>query len=147
MSFEARSQVRTPDHLKGGKVTVKTKRGSSSGKSEDWAVVPRKNLHKYKSCQAACSTSCLAQLCPAPKRMVRTITKTKSIVKPNTITFHAGVGNNGVTIKEDEDSVLIEPKTVPILGLSYARYLGSGFSLGASVYTNETFTTNLGYSW
>jgi hypothetical protein len=150
LSSGARAQVKVPEHLKGGKVTVKTKRGSSSGRSEDWAVVKRKNLHKYKSCQAACSSSCLQQLCVAQKpktRLVRTITKTKSIVKQNTVTFHAGVGKNGVTLKEKKDSVLIEPKTVPILGISYSRYLGNGFSAGASVYTNETFTGNVGYSW
>ncbi len=141
---KAAEKYPTPKHLRGGQVTLKTNTGLWKGRSEDLAIVKRKNLSKYKSCKK------LMERCPMPvakTRMVRTITKTKKIIKPNTVTFHAGVGKNGVIVKDEKDSVLIEPKTVPILGMSYARHIGSGFSVGISVYTNETFTGNVGYSW
>lgn len=149
MPAKADSRYPVPEHLKGGRMELKTKRGTSRSTSEVTAWVKRKNLTKYKSCTALRTLT--EQKCGTqPKtRLVRTITKTitRKIVKPNTVTFHAGVGKNGVIVRDEKDSVLIEPKTVPILGMSYARQVGSGFSVGISVYTNETFTGNVGYSW
>lgn len=102
------------------------------------------------------------------KRKVRVIYK-KAKVKKNTIMLKLGVGNyispgdlettttfkrwnnrnhhhrrNSGSIKTVTDKITYSEETRPVLGLSYSRRLGNSFRLGASAYTNKTYTIDFG---
>lgn len=137
------AQTKAPAYLKGGKVTQHLNGRNATYSSDEIALVNRKNLGKYKRLYF----NLLKQKRGGSKYQIKRITRTVTVYRANLLFLHLGAGNNGVTIKKQGGALIVEEKKVPILGLTYARHLSSGFYAGMSGFTNEDFTGMVGYSW
>ena len=139
---EVQALAKAPSYLKGGKVTQHLNGKNSTYSSEEIALVNRANLGKYKKLYFD-----LLKKKGAPTYNIKRVTRTVTKYKMNLVFLHLGAGNNGVTIKQNGDALIVEEKKVPVLGLSYARHLSAGFYAGLSGFTNELVTGQVGYSW
>ena len=133
---------KAPAYLKGGSVTQHLNGRNSKYSSEDVALVKRENLGKYKKLYFD-----LVRKGVVYETKYRTVTKTRTVFKANMVFLHLGVGNNGVTVKQQGEAIIVEEKKVPSIGLSYARHLAAGFYAGVSGFSNADVTGNIGYSW
>lgn len=133
---------KAPAYLKGGSVTQHLNGKNSKYSSESIALVKRQNLGKYKKLYFD-----LIRKGVVYETKTRTVTKTQTVLRANFLFLHLGVGNNGVTVKQQGEVFIVEEKKVPLIGLSYARHLTSGFYAGVSGFSNEDVTGNIGYSW
>jgi len=127
-----------PPALKDGEITVQTKSGGSSKfNSNDWKVVPRYKYLRRK---------------PAPKAEKETVIVEKFITvqKKNQIALHAGIGFDGLNVKEgnpDDTNVDVAKQQDVVIGLSYTRYFGETWSGIGTVISNESYLLGVGYSW
>jgi hypothetical protein len=82
-----------------------------------------------------------------PKTGTNTIIKTRTVYKANLMFLHLGVGKNGVKVTEENETLIVEEKKVPLIGLTYARHITNGFYIGASGFSNSGMTATFGLSW
>jgi len=130
--------VKAPSYLENGRIKLSRPGGVDHVSSDEYALVKRANLTKYKNLSAA----------PECTKVIRTRTITRTLMRRNLVLFHAGIGQNGVIIDRGEtDYLLIKQKTVPVVGASYLRHIKSGYSIGGSAFTSNTFTLSAGYSF
>lgn len=128
-------------------ITLHSDRGTSQTYSgKEMAGVFRKNLGKYKKLYYDLLRK---RGKSSPSYNIKRVTKTTTIrvYRANIAFLHLGFGKNGVTVKDQNGALIVEEKKVPVLGLTYARHLSSGFYAGLSGYTNELVTGQVGYSW
>jgi hypothetical protein len=78
----------------------------------------------------------------------------KTQQKPNRITFHAGVGPDGVLAEKNADGQLVKAAQAPIVGVGYQRIVYDQFSVGLTAFggvssKSKTFTgaLNIGYDF
>ena len=135
--------IEAPSYLENGRIRLTRPGGVDNVSSDEFALVKRANLSKYK-------TATVAPKCKKPTILTRTktVTRTRTLVRRNTVLFHVGAGRNGIFIdRREKDYLLIKQKNVPVFGATYLRHARNGFGLGASAFTSNTYTVSGGYSF
>jgi hypothetical protein len=60
------------------------------------------------------------------------------------LTFHAGLGFDGLSIKNDGNSVQIRQHKAPVVGFTFSHTLDFDFNVSATVLSNETYLLGVG---
>lgn len=153
LSTQAFADNHPPKYLEGGKITLETKAGKSKALSKNWAIVPRKNLSKYKKCPSSCQTA--PQASQAPVQTIEKVVEKEIevvrevvIIPKNRFMLHLGGGFMGLEETRDEQgNILFSQKVSPVVGGTYLRHIKKNISVGATLYSNMTASFSVGFDY
>ena len=138
---EVREDVNTPTpkELEGATIIVKMKDGTTREmKAETFKVVPRKQQLKVKKETITKNVNC------KPLVVTRTVEREVTVRQKNIISLTVARAVSDYDIEQQGNSVHIENRFKPVVGLMYQRNVIGSVYLGVAADLNRSLGANIG---